>query len=150
MAHSYSDFRDRGAVAGPAPLGFGSALLIVGWLAAFCWPALADGGTGGDGGSGQPGGAGGTGFIGNPGADSGSFSRLAWAAGAAGAPAGAPAALAFPQEGVPAAPVVAREVPTVRLEEIPSPPSSLAGVAVAAGASTATAQAPPPLAIRLR
>ena len=54
-------------------MDFGSALLIVGWLAAFCWPALADGGTGGDGGSGQPGGAGGTGFIGNPGADSGSF-----------------------------------------------------------------------------
>ena len=73
VAHSYSDFRDRGAVAGPAPHGFGSVLLIVGWLAAFCWPALADGGTGGDAGSGQPGGAGGTGFIGNPGADSGSF-----------------------------------------------------------------------------
>jgi hypothetical protein len=150
VAHSFSDFRNPGAGAGSAPLGFGTVLLLVGGLVAFSWPALADGGAGGIGLGVSPGGAGGTGFIGNPGANSGAFSRPAWAVGAAGGPAAVRAVLALLQEGVSAAPVVAREAPTAKLEKVRSPLSSLAAVAVAAGASTATAPAPRPSATRLR
>jgi hypothetical protein len=151
VAHSFSDFRNPGAGAGSAPLGFGTVLLLVGGLVAFSWPALADGGAGGIGLGVSPGGAGGTGFIGNPGANSGGFfTPSLGGGGGGGAGGGQGGASTAPGGGVSAAPVVAREAPTAKLEKVRSPPSSLAAVAVAAGASTATAPAPRPSATRLR